>query len=399
MKRGSRRSVSSRACCDALYSNDCRPAGRRASRQLFVQCSSSGGRRADRCYARGVALSAVGAGGGGDGWWWMLRREGSTIDDDKKREEQERQRDQMRHREPERPRDQERRKERDNVEPERRRRGGGSNDDEPPVDRQRDPYAEPDRGLGFAFEGDNQKPRDPAASAGAQQDMPPPQPPRPGPERDYERSYDAKPHVASQPPPADDADQDYRRRMEQVQRELGLPAQDPSSDSDPDRERRRREREARQAERQGRKMNGHQNEAPNYYDQPAPPPSAGLRGSFEDDASQVPSQSTWSSAPTTNGQSELRRRPSILDSSMDPGLMAQVIDNSQSEKRENRVRIVDPPSDEEDKRPKGILKKPTSKFPEDPNAVREGVAPLKDVCHLCFHNEVTHRANLLTSNP
>jgi hypothetical protein len=65
---------------------------------------------------------------------------------------------------------------------------------------------------------------------------------------------------------------------------------------------------------------------------------------------------------------------------MDAGLMAQVIDNSQSEKRENRVRIVDPPSEEDDKKPKGILKKPTEKFPENPDAVREGVAPLKDVC-------------------
>ena len=64
---------------------------------------------------------------------------------------------------------------------------------------------------------------------------------------------------------------------------------------------------------------------------------------------------------------------------MDAGLMAQVIDNSQSEKRENRVRIVDPPSEEDDKKPKGILKKPTEKFPENPDAVREGVAPLKDV--------------------
>ena len=44
--------------------------------------------------------------------------------------------------------------------------------------------------------------------------------------------------------------------------------------------------------------------------------------------------------------------------------------------RENRVRIVEP-SKEKDK-PKGILRKPTAKFPEDPNPIREGVAPLKD---------------------
>ncbi|KAI7632731.1 hypothetical protein KC322_g22541, partial [Hortaea werneckii] len=75
----------------------------------------------------------------------------------------------------------------------------------------------------------------------------------------------------------------------------------------------------------------------------------------------------------------LRRRPSILDRPMqydEP--QAQIIDNTQSERRENRVRIVDPPTEEEDRRPKGILKKPTEKFPEHADTVREGVAPLKD---------------------
>lgn len=170
-----------------------------------------------------------------------------------------------------------------------------------------------------------------------------------------------------------------RNRASLIHRELGLAPQDHSSDSDPDRERRRREREQRQAERQGRKANCHQGDAANYYEQNAnsPPRPGSLRASCEDDASQAPSQGTWSSAPTNP---DLRRRASILDTTMDPGLMAQVIDNSASEKRENRVRIVDPPSDEEDKKPKGILKRPTSKYPEDPNAVREGVAPLKDVC-------------------
>ena len=138
-------------------------------------------------------------------------------------------------------------------------------------------------------------------------------------------------------------------------------------------------------------MNGNHSEAPSQYD--SAPPSGGPRASFEDDASQAPSQSTWSSAPTNN---ELRRRPSILDSSMDAGLMAQVIDNSQSEKRENRVRIVDPPSEEDDRKPKGILKRPTEKFPENPDAVREGVAPLKDVC-TASPCKIAHR--VLADNP
>ena len=60
---------------------------------------------------------------------------------------------------------------------------------------------------------------------------------------------------------------------------------------------------------------------------------------------------------------------------------AAVIDNHESTVRENRVRIVEPPSDKEELPPiKGILKRPTQQFPEDPNPVREGVAPLKEVC-------------------
>ncbi|GAM85832.1 hypothetical protein ANO11243_038400 [Dothideomycetidae sp. 11243] len=51
--------------------------------------------------------------------------------------------------------------------------------------------------------------------------------------------------------------------------------------------------------------------------------------------------------------------------------------NDTTEKKQNRVRIVEPPSENENK-PKGILKKPKEQFPEDPNPLREGVAPLKD---------------------
>ena len=58
----------------------------------------------------------------------------------------------------------------------------------------------------------------------------------------------------------------------------------------------------------------------------------------------------------------------------------QYINSSMSDMRENRIRIVDPPNDEEALKPKGILKKPTEKFPERVNSMREDVAPLKDVC-------------------
>lgn len=48
-------------------------------------------------------------------------------------------------------------------------------------------------------------------------------------------------------------------------------------------------------------------------------------------------------------------------------------------REEKQVRVVSPPRDKEEKKPiKGILKQPKSQFPEEPNPIREGVAPHKD---------------------
>ena len=47
------------------------------------------------------------------------------------------------------------------------------------------------------------------------------------------------------------------------------------------------------------------------------------------------------------------------------------------EHRPSQVRVVSPGNDLESK-PKGILRQPTEKFPEDPAPIREGVAPLKE---------------------
>jgi hypothetical protein len=82
---------------------------------------------------------------------------------------------------------------------------------------------------------------------------------------------------------------------------------------------------------------------------------------------------------STASRPGLTRKPSILDQPMMMNEQAQIIDNSSSDRKENRVRIVDPPTEEEAPKPKGILKRPTEKFPEHPNTMREGVAPLKDV--------------------
>ncbi|TPX10694.1 uncharacterized protein E0L32_008428 [Thyridium curvatum] len=46
---------------------------------------------------------------------------------------------------------------------------------------------------------------------------------------------------------------------------------------------------------------------------------------------------------------------------------------------EKQVRVVSPPRDSDERKPlKGILKAPSSKFPEEANPIREGVAPHKD---------------------
>lgn len=49
-----------------------------------------------------------------------------------------------------------------------------------------------------------------------------------------------------------------------------------------------------------------------------------------------------------------------------------------AEQDERQVRVVSPPRDKDDKKPiKGILKPPKPQFPEEPNPIREGVAPHK----------------------
>ncbi|KAK6441799.1 hypothetical protein LTR95_001965 [Oleoguttula sp. CCFEE 5521] len=279
------------------------------------------------------------------------------------------------------------RKDRD-TDSDRRRRHANSHSDDAPPERQRDAYADPDRGLGFAFEGSGPQHAREGTRETHQQYAEPESISQPEPKRSHDRDLDGAayeaPTVAGAQMPGsfNDPDEEYRRRMEQVQRELGLPQQEAShsSDSDPDRERRRRERAQRQADRQTRMGNGVPDNSSEYRDT-APPPtdSRGLRGSFDDDASQAPSSVTWNSGTSSTPARELRRRNSILDRPMeDSAGMAQIIDNSQSDRRETRVRIVDPPTEDSDNRPKGILKRPTPKFPDHPNQVREGVAPLKD---------------------
>ena len=288
-------------------------------------------------------------------------------------------------------RDDDRDKQRDRLSP--RPPPPETHSDEGPHQQDRDRRtADHDRGLGFAFE----HPPEPPRSAPPMRDYPEPQHQhrvsvddreyaRLQPEQQQHRvSVDDRDFARLQPddrappaaPPASlDPDEDYRRRMEQIQRELGRGPDDRNADSDPERERRRREREQRMRQRELR--NG---DAPSVisnatYDTYDSAATSRMPGSYEN--------GSIADTNSTASRPGLKRRPSILDEAM-TNEPAQIIDNSLSDKRENRVRIVDPPTEEEEKRPKGILKRPTDKFPEHPNAMREGVAPLKDVSSTQF---------------
>lgn len=307
-------------------------------------------------------------------------------DKEKERErEREREREKERERERERDREIEREAERQRYEEpprrddrERRPRGPDSYSDEPydrHRDRDRDARREADHGLGFAFEKPGEAPK-------------PTQPERRrerGDEHTQERSFEREhePPAAQMANPAIDPDEDYRRRMEQVQRELGRPpvsVDERSEASDPDRERRRREREARLREREElREPKLDAGIGPTTFNEQGPPPA--IRRSFENDS--VTSSPSAAGGSTLNNNPSLRRRPSILDRPITDEPQAHIIDNSLSSRRENRVRIVDPPlanasDDSDQQKPRGILKRPTEKFPDYPDTVREGVAPLKD---------------------
>ena len=258
-------------------------------------------------------------------------------------------------------------------------------DREPRTDRPR----EADRSLGFAFERQSEPSK---AAAPPPMERPrerEPRQPEPVRERDFERDIEDR-HGDPPTTAALDPEEDYRRRMEQVQREMGRGPADErgGSDSDPDRERRRREREQRQREKEERDLREPKLDAgiglTAMNDQPPPP---ALRRSFEDTASEATAASSQ--------QHGLRRKPSILDDSM-TAEPAQIIDNSMSNIRENRVRIVDPPTEEEARKPKGILKQPTQKFPEYPAQAREGALPLKEVSTVTMPLVLMMRTQLLT---
>ena len=154
----------------------------------------------------------------------------------------------------------------------------------------------------------------------------------------------------------DDPDEDYRRR---VQREV---------------ERNRTEPELH-----------HSASPPFGRSEPKAPDNTAAAGVNDADSTAIaitaPSDSSSASDPDSAGASRHRHRHPKDDN---------LASSSSSSTRENRVRIVPPAKHSRSRRnssppdpatataTKSILRKPTEKFPEDPNPILEGVAPLKD---------------------
>ncbi|KAJ6214205.1 hypothetical protein PSV09DRAFT_1211161 [Bipolaris maydis] len=152
-------------------------------------------------------------------------------------------------------------------------------------------------------------------------------------DRDAERRKEPAPQ-----PAAVDPDEEYRRRIQQEAERAGRSNRDRESDSDREKDRRRRKEERERSRSRGR-------EEPSRA---SPPRDA-------------PSSRDERSLATHNGG--MVQEPETLD--------------KESEPASKSVQIVEPPK--EPVAPvKGILRKPTAKFPEDPEPIREGVAPHKD---------------------
>ncbi|KAL6156761.1 hypothetical protein ACJBU6_04351 [Exserohilum turcicum] len=153
-------------------------------------------------------------------------------------------------------------------------------------------------------------------------------------DRDADRRKDPAPQQA-----AVDPDEEYRRRIQQEAERASRSNRERDSDSDRDRDRRRRKDERDRSRSRG----------PEERSRASPPRDT--PSSRSDDRSSV----------THNGG--MVQEPETLD--------------KESEAASKSVQIVEPPK--EPAQPvKGILRKPTAKFPEDPEPIREGVAPHKD---------------------
>jgi hypothetical protein len=151
-------------------------------------------------------------------------------------------------------------------------------------------------------------------------------------DRDDERQRDAVPKEA-----ALDPDEEYRRRIQQEAERASRSTRDRDSDSDRERERRRR------------KDDRDRSRDPEDRSRASPPRDGpGVR---------------YSDRPVSVYDGGMVQEPDALEGAL--------------ESTSKSVQIVEP-SREPIVPVKGILRRPTAKFPEDPEPIREGVAPHKD---------------------
>ncbi|KAH8725503.1 hypothetical protein GQ44DRAFT_772166 [Phaeosphaeriaceae sp. PMI808] len=159
-------------------------------------------------------------------------------------------------------------------------------------------------------------------------------------DRDAERRRDPAPKETTVDP-----DEEYRRRVQQEAERNSRSTRDrDQGDSDRERER-ERERRRRKDDR---------------------------------DSSRGPEERSRASPPTTRDSASSRydeRSSSVYDSNLthEP----DSFDKLQADQPSKSVSIVAPPK-EPQPAVKGILRRPTEKFPEEPEPIREGVAPHKD---------------------
>ncbi|KAF2028237.1 hypothetical protein EK21DRAFT_101964 [Setomelanomma holmii] len=160
-------------------------------------------------------------------------------------------------------------------------------------------------------------------------------------DRDAERRESERRREPAQKEAPLDPDEDYRRRVQAEAERSSRAARDrDQGDSDRERERRPRKDEA--------------------------------------DRSRVPEERSRASPPTAREPPSSRydeRSSSVYDANLvqEP----ESFDKLQSDQPSKSVTIVAPPK-EAAPPVKGILRKPTEKFPEEPEPIREGVAPHKD---------------------
>ena len=147
------------------------------------------------------------------------------------------------------------------------------------------------------------------------------------------------------------------RRRDEADQENGSRSDETDDDRRERRRRRRREREEKERRDRG--------------DEEAVAPKDSARPEDQQQKSKPTAELTDSGEENTR-RSRRRHRREQRDSSE-----SSQDETARRNKERSRVRVVSPPKEQE-KKPKGILRPPTQKFPEDPAPVREGVAPLKE---------------------